>query len=62
MIFDTPAARVYARLWASLATRGITVGSHDLIIAATAISLGFSVVTANMRDFGRIEGLTVEKT
>jgi predicted nucleic acid-binding protein len=37
------------------------VGTHDLIIAATAISLGFSVVTFNLRDFERIEGLTVEK-
>jgi tRNA(fMet)-specific endonuclease VapC len=37
------------------------VGAHDLIIAATAISLGFSVVTFNLIDFEKIVGLTVER-
>ena len=59
--FDTPVARIYARLWASLAAQGILVGTHDLIIAATALSLDFTIITANMRDFGKIEGLRVEK-
>jgi tRNA(fMet)-specific endonuclease VapC len=59
--FDMTAARTYARLWASLARKGISIGSHDLIIAASAIALGFTVVTFNMRDFGQIEGLRVER-
>lgn len=59
--FETTIARIYARLWASLAAQGFVVGSHDLIIAATALSLDFTVITANMRDFGKIEGLKVEK-
>ncbi|MBA4419419.1 MAG: VapC toxin family PIN domain ribonuclease [Syntrophus sp. (in: bacteria)] len=59
--FDTSAARIYARIWASLIKKGITVGAHDLIIAATAISLDFSVITANVRDFEKIEGLRIEK-
>jgi tRNA(fMet)-specific endonuclease VapC len=59
--FDLAAARIYARIWAGLARKHLSVGAHDLIIAATAISLGFSVVTFNIRDFERIEGLTVEK-
>jgi predicted nucleic acid-binding protein len=45
-----------ARIWASLAKKGLTVGAHDLIIAATAISLDYSVITANRRDFEKIEG------
>jgi tRNA(fMet)-specific endonuclease VapC len=57
---DTTVARTYARLWASLASRGITVGSHDLIIAATALSIDYTIITANTRDFGKIEGLKVE--
>ena len=59
--FDLSAARIYARIWASLAKKGLTVGAHDLIIAATAISLDFSVMTSNLRDFKKIEGLRIEK-
>ena len=58
--FDAVAARIYARLWATQARKGQTVGAHDLMIAATALSFGFTVVTANRRDFDRIEGLRVE--
>jgi len=35
------------------------VGAHDLIIAATAVSLGFSVATLNRQDYERIEGITL---
>lgn len=58
--FDTTVARIYARIWASLAKKGVTVGAHDLIIAATAISLDYSLITANRRDFEKIEGLRLE--
>jgi tRNA(fMet)-specific endonuclease VapC len=59
--FDVSAARIYARLWATLARKSVTVGAHDLIIAATAISLDFVVLTSNLRDFEKIEGLRLEK-
>ncbi len=59
--FETTIARIYARLWASLAAQNIVVGSHDLIIAATALSMDYTIITANMRDFGKIEGLKVER-
>jgi predicted nucleic acid-binding protein len=39
-------ARIYARIWASLAKRNLLVGAHDLIIAATAISLNYTVITS----------------
>jgi tRNA(fMet)-specific endonuclease VapC len=58
--FDIGVARIYARIWASLLQRGFTVGAHDLIIAATAISLDYTVITANRRDFEKIEGLRLE--
>jgi predicted nucleic acid-binding protein len=54
-------ARVYAQLWATLLRKGLQVGAHDLIIASTAIALGFSVATFDKRDFERIEGLELEK-
>jgi len=58
--FDSGVARIYARIWASLVQRGFTVGAHDLIIAATAISMDYTVITANRRDFEKIEGLRLE--
>ena len=58
--FDTSVARIYARIWASLEQRGFTVGAHGLIIAATAISLDYTVITANQRDFVKIDGLRLE--
>ena len=59
--FDTFVARIYARIWASLVKKGVVIGAHDMIIAATAISLDFTVITSNPRDFEKIEGLRVEK-
>jgi tRNA(fMet)-specific endonuclease VapC len=59
--FDLNAARIYARIWANLVKKGTTVGSHDLIIGATCISLGFSVITSDIRDFERIPGLKIEE-
>ena len=58
--FDVAAARIYARIWASLIQRNFTVGAHDLIIAATAISLDYTVITSNRRDFEKIDGLKLE--
>jgi predicted nucleic acid-binding protein len=55
--FDLSAARVYVQLWASLRRKKVEVGAHDLIIGATAISLGFPVATLNRRDYEKIDGL-----
>jgi len=57
---DISVARTYAKLWASHVSQGITVGSHDLIIAATALSMDYTIITANTRDFRKIEGLKLE--
>ncbi len=57
LAFDLLIARVHARLWAGLASRSADVGAHDRIVAATAMSAGWRVGTANMRHFGRIPGL-----
>jgi tRNA(fMet)-specific endonuclease VapC len=58
--FDIIAARVHARLWASLAAKGQQIGERDLIIAATAMAGGHQVVTRDERSFPRIPGLDVE--
>jgi tRNA(fMet)-specific endonuclease VapC len=52
-------ARVHARIWADLERAGTPVPTHDLWIAATALSHGMAVATANVRDFERVPGLTV---
>ena len=57
--FDLDVARTHAALAASLSTRGTPVGAHDLLIAATAISLDYVVATRDLRSFRRIEGLDV---
>jgi predicted nucleic acid-binding protein len=53
-------ARIYSELWSDLSRKGVQIGAHDLIIGSTALSLGFSVTTYNLRHFERIEGLTIE--
>ena len=50
-----------ARIWASLAKRGKAIGAHDLIIAATCISMGFSLATLDLRNYGLIEGLSIAR-
>ena len=57
---DMPTARAHAELWAGLSAAGTPVGAHDLWIAATAVSRGLSLATANRREFARVPGLVVE--
>jgi len=59
--FDLMGSRIYARIWAAIVQKGWTVGAHDLIIAATAISLDYTVATVNIRDFEKIPGVKMEK-
>jgi tRNA(fMet)-specific endonuclease VapC len=57
--FDLLAARAHARIWAELAAAGHHVGAHDRLVAATAITAGWRVGTANLRHFDHIVGLDV---
>jgi tRNA(fMet)-specific endonuclease VapC len=57
--FDILAARAHARIWAELAAAGLDVGAHDRLVAATAITAGWRVGTANLRHFARIAGLDI---
>ena len=57
--FDLVVARVHARIWAELETRGQIIGAHDLQIAATGLARGHEVATLNLREFQRVTGLTV---
>jgi tRNA(fMet)-specific endonuclease VapC len=57
--FDLLVARVHARLWAGPASAGAEVGAHDRLVAATAMTAGWRVATANVRHFNRVPGLDV---
>lgn len=58
--YEEPADRVYGVLRAGLEQKGQPVGGNDLLIAAQALSLGFTLVTANEREFTKIEDLPCE--
>jgi len=59
--FDTPAARAFGRVAASLRQAGHkpSARAYDAMIAATAISRDLPVYTCNPADFTGIDGLTV---
>lgn len=57
--FDLVAARLHARLSARLAAAGTAIGTHDLIIAASALARGLDVITRDERSFSRIAELSV---
>jgi tRNA(fMet)-specific endonuclease VapC len=52
-------AKIAGRILGERASQGVTVPFEDLLIAATALQLGFGVATANVRHFEIIPGLTV---
>jgi predicted nucleic acid-binding protein len=57
--FDLAAARMHARLAARAAAGGVSLGAHDLIIAATALAKDLGVVTRDARSFPRIAELSL---
>ncbi len=59
--FDLIAARTHARLWADLTAAGTPIGHDDMLVAATAVTHGFTVLTDNVREYHRVTGLTVRQ-
>lgn len=57
---DSAVADTYARLRTDCERGGKSVADMDLLIAATAKTHNLIVATLNMRDFGKIPGLTIE--
>lgn len=56
----SPVDFVYAELRARLEAMGRPIGANDMLIAAHAMALGATLVTDNMKEFSRIEGLLIE--
>ena len=57
---DEQVARHYAQIRASLELQGQIIGNNDLWIAAHARTHAWTLVTNNIREFGRVPGLAVE--
>jgi len=58
--FDDRAAEVGARIRRSLEARGLSIGPYDTLIAATAPAHGLTLVTRNVGEFSRVEGLSLD--
>lgn len=57
--FDEQAAQYYGEVRAFLEKLGTPIGSMDTLIGAHAVSLGVTLVTNNVREFQRIQDLTL---
>jgi len=57
---EPPADRHYGQIRQQLTRQGTPIGPNDLLIAAHALALDVTVVTANTREFSRVPGLSVE--
>lgn len=58
--FSLVEAKTTAKIRAILKNMGQPIGFYDLLIAGTAATHGLIVVTSNVDEFSRIEGLKVE--
>jgi len=58
--FQDEAALLAGRIRAKLANAGMPIGSYDLQIAAIALANNLTLVTHNIREFERVEGLQIE--
>jgi tRNA(fMet)-specific endonuclease VapC len=58
--FDDEAAHHSANIRADLTRKGNLIGPNDLLIAGHARSLGLKLITGNLREFSRVNGLRCE--
>jgi len=58
--FDVDAADCYGKIRAVLEKKGTPIGPLDMMIAAHAQSLGYTVVTNNVKEFSRVSALKIE--
>jgi tRNA(fMet)-specific endonuclease VapC len=58
--FDPPSDEAYGVIRTQLELAGTPIGGDDLLIAAQAITLDYTLVTDNENEFARISGLRVD--
>jgi tRNA(fMet)-specific endonuclease VapC len=59
--FDSEAAAHTAEIRSDLERRGLPIGAYDMMIAGHARSRGLVLITGNLREFERVEGLRSEE-
>jgi len=59
--YTKDAALLAGKLDAEQQSKGVVIPFADLLIGATALALGYSVLTVNVRHFEQIPGLSVVK-
>ena len=57
--FDEKAAKAFGEIRANLEKQGKVIGPFDLQIAAHALSNDYVIVTNNVKEFERVDGLKV---
>lgn len=58
--YDSQAASHYGNIYADLTKRGNVISENDMHIAGHARSRGLILVTNNLREFERVEGLRLD--
>lgn len=58
--FDVDAADCYGKIKADLYKKGTPIDPLDMMIAGHAMSMGYAVVTNNVKEFSRVQGLILE--
>lgn len=58
--FDDSDAINYGRIKAKLRKEGKIIGPIDMLLAAQALSRGMILITNNLKEFRRVEGLKIE--
>lgn len=58
--FDDESAHAFGLLKSNLQRKGMVIGPYDLQIAAVALVHGLTLVTGNVGEFSRVDGLTIE--
>ena len=58
--FDAQAADCYGKIRADLEKKGRPIGPLDMMIAGHGQSLGYTVVTNNVKEFSRVGALRIE--
>ena len=58
--FDVEAADCYGKIRADLEKKGTAIGPLNMMIAGHAQSLGYTVVTNNVKEFSRVNALRIE--
>lgn len=58
--FGSEAAQHSGQIHATLAKAGNVIGAYDMLIAGHARSLDLTLITNNLKEFARVEGLRCE--